>query len=271
MAVAIQSQTRQQIRRGISLSEKRRSIRCGEIDISEANLRELYLEQQLNLREIAISLGLHMATIHYYFKKYGIPRRSKSEARLLLPSKIPHEITDEIVQLYKEGDGQKTIAHKLNISKSVVVWQLRKQGIKMRNISEGLKSAYARDNKNKWMLGKTGELCPNFKGGIHGNGKGYTVILMPEHPSANKEGYILEHRLVWERVHNRPLPIGYHLHHINGIKDDNRPINLLALPKKTHDKLIPELKKRIRQLEEDVKLLEKTLDNSQMIFRYEVN
>jgi len=234
-------------------------------------LRHLYFNEKLSLRQIGEKLDRHMSTIQNYFVRWGIERRSISEGKLLLPSKVPMETISEIIRLYKEGDGQGTIAKKLNVTEGCVHWQLVKNGIELRNVSEANLLAYQRGNQISHMLGLKGKLCPNYKGGIHDNGKGYTVILMPEYPRANKEGYILEHKLVWERVHNRPLPDGYHIHHINGIKNDNRPTNLLALPKKTHDRLIPELKKRIRQLEQEVKLLEKALDNSQMLFRLEEN
>lgn len=34
-----------------------------------------------------------------------------------------------------------------------------------------------------------------------------------------------EHRVIWERAHG-PIPPGYHVHHINGVRDDNRLENL---------------------------------------------
>ena len=42
-----------------------------------------------------------------------------------------------------------------------------------------------------------------------------------------------EHRVVWERVHGE-LPKGMVVHHINGIKNDNRIENLIAMPKRLH-------------------------------------
>jgi hypothetical protein len=55
---------------------------------------------------------------------------------------------------------------------------------------------------------------------------GYITIYYPTHPSSNKQGIIFEHRLVAEEKYGRRLQFGEHVHHINGIKDDNRPENL---------------------------------------------
>ena len=44
---------------------------------------------------------------------------------------------------------------------------------------------------------------------------------------------IFEHRHVWEK-HNGPIPDGYVIHHINGVRHDNRIENLEAMKRRDH-------------------------------------
>lgn len=46
------------------------------------------------------------------------------------------------------------------------------------------------------------------------------------HPNASRKGIILEHTLVMSQIIGRPLRKGENVHHINGVRDDNRPENL---------------------------------------------
>jgi hypothetical protein len=104
---------------------------------------------------------------------------------------------------------------------------------------------------------------------------GYVLVGAPNHPRASSGGYVFEHILVWEAVHKQTVPEGDVIHHINGIKDDNRPQNLVALSPQRHNQkhqnLLQVRAQRIRELEQEVKLLEKALEQSQMVFRLEEN
>jgi len=72
------------------------------------------------------------------------------------------------------------------------------------------------------------EKSPNWNGGkIKING--YIWIHSPEHPYRNSSNYVAEHRLIIEQKLGRFLNPWEVVHHINGIKDDNRIENLKLL------------------------------------------
>lgn len=73
----------------------------------------------------------------------------------------------------------------------------------------------------------------NWKGGIR-RASGYIHILSPSHPNAAKNGYVREHILVMSRKINRPIEKDEVVHHINGIKDDNRIENLILMKRTDH-------------------------------------
>jgi YHS domain-containing protein len=68
---------------------------------------------------------------------------------------------------------------------------------------------------------------PNWRGGITKNSRGYIEVLKPNHPFSHKSGYIQEHRYIMEQAIGRYLKPEEVIHHINGIKTDNRIENLM--------------------------------------------
>jgi len=106
----------------------------------------------------------------------------------------------------------------------------------------------------------------NWKGGKHKTRRGYILRQAPGHPRANSKNYVYEHILIWEEIHGRPLPKGWSVHHINGIKSDNRPVNLAGLPNMKHCRVFEVKARRIRALETRVRLLEQALEQNQLMF-----
>ena len=82
-----------------------------------------------------------------------------------------------------------------------------------------------------------GKKNPNWKGGRIYDKDGYILIYSPTHINKNGTGDVREHRLKIEKKIGRLLNKGEVVHHINGIKDDNRMQNLKLFSKREHDKL----------------------------------
>lgn len=55
---------------------------------------------------------------------------------------------------------------------------------------------------------------------------GYRMIWAPGHPMANSGGQVAEHRMVMAEHLGRPLRASENVHHINGVRNDNRIENL---------------------------------------------
>jgi len=72
-----------------------------------------------------------------------------------------------------------------------------------------------------------GDRNGHWKGGRTYHHAGYVMRRVPEHPRAKRNGgYVFEHVLVMEEMLGRFLVAGETVHHLNGVKDDNRPENL---------------------------------------------
>jgi hypothetical protein len=103
---------------------------------------------------------------------------------------------------------------------------------------------------------KAGDKHPHWKGGRHVNAQGYIEVwVAPDdifYPMANHLNYSREHRLVMARYLGRCLRREEEVHHLNGIRTDNRIENLALTTNHNHNKktLIQQLQKRIRALEQ---------------------
>jgi len=104
------------------------------------------------------------------------------------------------------------------------------------------------ETKLKMSLARRKEKSCNWKGGRRKQ-SGYIMIYNKNYPHKSKRKYIFEHRIIWEQYHNKKLSKNMVIHHLNGIKDDNRPKNLVAMKNGEHVHQTEPYKKRIRELE----------------------
>ena len=120
------------------------------------------------------------------------------------------------------------------------------------------------ETREKMSIAQRGEKGHHWKGGRIGDGHGYIYIwVTPDSPflpmgvMVSKRGrtwggYIREHRLVMAKQVGRCLLKSEMVHHLNGIRDDNRFENLALVSVKSHPKktFIKQLQGRIRELEQ---------------------
>lgn len=207
--------------------------------ISPEQKQQMVLAHQDGLRvfEIAKKFNRAYTTVHKVLSDAGVlVKRGYSKKRVPTEREI-----DEAANLYKQGKTIREIANDLGCSYSNLRSTFIATQVKIRSKHE---ATSLRMNK----------LNPNWGLGRKKTREGYVRVWCPRNPHA-KKGYVREHVLVWEMA-NGPVPDGYVIHHLNGIKDDNRLENLVALPLRTHsqearvkDLFIKKLQKRIRNLE----------------------
>lgn len=205
-------------------------------------LPKLYCREKLTTRQIAKKHRVAPSTIRSWLVKLDIPRIGRWDRFSVKPTK------EQLEDLYIEQKlSTLKIGKLLNVNRSTVRRWLHEMSIPVRPIG------------NK-MFKK-----PRILRG------GYVYVYAPSHHRRNLDGYVCEHILVWEQMHQRHLPKGWIIHHINGIKTDNRPNNLLAMPTKRHSILIPKQQERIRELEAENRQLRRALEDSQMIGYFSEN
>jgi hypothetical protein len=161
---------------------------------------------------------------------------------------------ETIRRMYEdEKMSQTEIAKHFGVHQGAIYFRMKQYGIKARSHDDSIRLDRL---KNDW----TGENNPNWGGGRHTSKAGYVFVSKPDHPRASQnKGYVREHILVWEETHGQSLPTGWDVHHMNGVKDDNRPENLVAMPNREHKRVISEYKAHVKRLEDRVCELEQEL------------
>ena len=206
-------------------------------------LSELECGQAIALYQAGWSmsdLATHFTTGWYRIRQTllsaGVKLRSRGTKRAQLSTAAAQAVS----ALYATGQSIRGVAKQLKLPYSHVVHVLDQAGTVLRSKSEAHRIA--------WKTGRHKASCGGRKQDKHG----YILI------NIGNGKYRFEHRLIWIQ-HNGPIPKGWHVHHINGVKDDNRIENLQAMPSKKHAHVIELVQKRVHQLEEKNDHLEREI------------
>jgi len=101
-------------------------------------------------------------------------------------------------------------------------------------------------NRRKKCITGYGKNHPGWKGGNHiTDSDGYILLRNKTHPNSSSNGYLREHIYVMSKHIKRPLEKGERVHHINGIKDDNRIENLFLCSNEMEHKRTHAQKERL--------------------------
>lgn len=156
----------------------------------------------------------------------GKPRERESAYK---GRKVRTDIKEDLYYLYVEEKlSSSDIAKIFDISSDTVLRRLKRYGIEARN-NKG-------ENNPMWNGGIKLEKCN------HGT---YILKWCPNHPYADSQGYVREHRLVMEKHLGRYLKPEEVVHHKNKDTTDNRIENLQLMDSNSaHAKLESKLRNR---------------------------
>lgn len=156
-----------------------------------------------------------------------------------------------IEEYINKGKTFKDIALENGVNPTAVFYWMRKYDIQSRdkhhivhphNFTDAEKKAISERMKGKVVSLETRAKLSKARkikgmGRKKTRGDGYVAIFYPSYPSANKEGFVMEHRFVMEQYIGRLLTNQEVVHHINHNRSDNRINNLMLMTISEHCKL----------------------------------
>jgi hypothetical protein len=173
-------------------------------------------EQGATTTKIMAELGIHRATALRALKALGIERPGHKEGSLEHQISTDEQFRVQCLQYVEDIQlGRKNIkdvVEILGVSNATVVRNLRKLGLPTKR-----SGAPSREDH------------PNWRGGTIEIGGECFIKLEPSdpyYPMANKNGYVLEHRLLKAKHLGRLLTRAETVHHKDGNHDNNRIENL---------------------------------------------
>ncbi|HUU98430.1 MAG TPA: HNH endonuclease [Phycisphaerae bacterium] len=127
---------------------------------------------------------------------------------------------------------QVEIAAKYGTTQKVVWRALHKMGIPTRKAA---KRNQVGESNSSWKGGRVLQAKSARQRGERASfGNGYYYLRIPDHPNANKGGYVAEHIVVATRARGRQLRADEVVHHIDLNKHNNVPDNLVIALRQPH-------------------------------------
>lgn len=160
----------------------------------EGWLRRKYEEEMLSLQDIADMTTCTRKNIEYWMRRYGIERRNNQT-----------RYTERyLAKISDTGKGRVPF-------------------------SKGL-TKYDHPSIMQISLKTSREKSPHWKGGAYIDVNGYRRVRDDNHPNKDKDGYVLEHRLVLEFILGRLLLPTEVVHHRDRNRRNNLSSNLYLFP-----------------------------------------
>jgi hypothetical protein len=193
-----------------------------------------YCAERQSREQIYRALHCSDGIILRVLNSHGVKIRTRSEQLSIvhetvpMPRPKPKFNLSDVVHLYCDGGLTITqIAKQKGCSPCRVSQYLRNLDVTMRrpSVYHAAHTPFSRPRPSD---------DPDWQGHKVTKPDGYIKVYSPNHPGAGVKGFILEHRLVMEQKIGRPLSKREQVHHINGIRGDNRPENLLLVSPANH-------------------------------------
>lgn len=170
------------------------------------------------IADLAAEFGCTELTVRRVLDKQGVQRRDdRGRARHFTEAEYA-----AMAEMAEAGKSQNQIAKALNSGVSTIQLAMRQRGIPPARRGAASGAAHGA-----------------WKGGRRLHPEGYIMVKVepsgPYGPMADRHGYVFEHRLAMALHLGRPLTSHETVHHINGIRSDNRVENL-QLRKGQHGK-----------------------------------
>lgn len=193
---------------------------------------KLYSEDNKTIKQLAVEFNCCHVTIYRVLKENGIKKSKEKIALLQGITVFTKEQQDNIIKLYTQDlFSTNQIAKLLDTHQRAIRRTLKNNGTELRKSHNRFKNL----DGSEYESPKFGDKSPLWKGGRRISDDGYVYIIDPNRKCGQtKKRHIREHRYIMEQHINRKLNIDEHVHHINGIKDDNRIENLVIKKSTNH-------------------------------------